>query len=815
MKLQKWYRKLMVWVLSFSILLSGWVMPVKAENKPEIIWLPEGYEKEWHYPFFSEGLAVAEKKGKWGYIDKSGKVVIPLEYDNAYSFHEGLAEVEKDGKWGYIDKRGKIVIPFEYGPTEPFAEPFAEPFSEGLAGVRKDGKKGYIDKRGKVVIPFEYKWAYSFHEGLAEVVKDEKWGYIDKSGKVVIPLEYDEASSFQEDLAVVRKGEKWGYIDKSGKVVIPLEYDETYSFQEGLAAVRKGEKWGYINKNGKVVIPLEYDWAYSFHEGVAFVEKGDRLGILKNPLTQPAPAPLFPELEAAVRLAVGKLSGELTDGDWQKLTALNLSGRHLSSLSGLDKAKNLREIDLSFARVKDIMTLAQLSGLRTVILKNSNVPADQLKTLKEKMPQTEFRVLTIAITDPNVKQWNTAVSGEELVSSAESIIADAGQQKLTAADKTFVITKQMAESGAQKAEAVKEQLNAKASLENKELNRSLETIVKVSLTPEKEQTSAAIRLSKDIPAIPSIDRMVIEALPEVTLELTAGDLQNLAAADMEIEITEAGTDTGRLSADKNSAFGGDSKKGKSYKLTLKKANTGAQITLALQADQDPYNTICRKDAAGKEEIIGGRYDGKTQKLNVKISDDGEYYVRRNEKNFSDIEALPQKEKESIKVLAAKGILQGNVSGQFSPDAPIQRSEILTILVRMSYAYDSSANSTFSDVAKGIWYYPYISSGVKLGAVNGYPDNSFKPGNSVGAAELAKMNCMMLVYKKGYHFPREMQSYLAKLAQGSNVPEWAKAYIAMAEREGLLLKTANGLYDGGQAITRRQAAEMLYRLYEKL
>ena len=134
---------------------------------------------------------------------------------------------------------------------------------------------------------------------------------------------------------------------------------------------------------------------------------------------------------------------------------------------------------------------------------------------------------------------------------------------------------------------------------------------------------------------------------------------------------------------------------------------------------------------------------------------------------------------------------------------------------MSYAYDSSANSAFSDVTKGIWYYPYVSSGVKLGAVNGYPDNTFKPGNSVGAAELAKMNCMMLVYKKGYHFPKEMQSYLAKLAQGSNVPEWAKAYIAMAEREGLLLKTANGLYDGGQAITRRQAAEMLYRLYEKL
>ena len=748
--------------------------------------------------------------------------MIPLQYKEAYHFNEDLAVVKMGEKYGYINKISQIVIPFQYD--------YADTFSQGLAVVKMGEKYGYINKIGQIVIPFQYDMAFVFRDGLAMVKKAENFSYIDPTGREVFSYSYNPyniysgENFFYDGLMIVTKNGKYGYIDKTGQEVIPLQYGYAYDFHEGLALVvnQEQESCGFIDKTGRQIVPIQFDFSRfsylsgEFSDGVAVVLKDGKWGLLKNPLTQPlpAPAPLFPELEAAVRMA-GKLSGELTDGDWQKLTALNLSGRQLNSLNGLNKAQNLKEIDLSFAKVDDITALAELPALRTVILKNSSVPAGQLKNLKEKMPQTEFRVLTIAITDPNVKQWNTAVSGEELVSSAESIIADAGQQKLTAADKTFVITKQMAESGAQKAEAVKDQLNAKASLENKELNRSLETIVKVSLTPEKEQTSAAIRLSKDIPAIPSIDRMVIEALPEVTLELTAGDLQNLAAADMEIEITEAGTDTGRLSADKNSAFGGDSKKGKSYKLTLKKANTGAQITLALQADQDPYNTICRKDAAGKEEIIGGRYDGKTQKLNVKISDDGEYYVRRNEKNFSDIEALPQKEKESIKVLAAKGILQGNVSGQFSPDAPIQRSEILTILVRMSYAYDSSANSTFSDVAKGIWYYPYVSSGVKLGAVNGYPDNSFKPGNSVGAAELAKMNCMMLVYKKGYHFPREMQSYLAKLAQGSNVPEWAKAYIAMAERESLLLKTANGLYDGGQAITRRQAAEMLYRLYEKL
>ncbi|AVM70125.1 hypothetical protein C3V36_13240 [Lachnospiraceae bacterium oral taxon 500] len=442
------------------------------------------------------------------------------------------------------------------------------------------------------------------------------------------------------------------------------------------------------------------------------------------------------------------------------------------------------------------------------ILDNQLTPKENPPKLKK----DDFRVLTLTATEWNVRNWNTAQTGDELVASAESIIEAAGQQELAADGGTFFISKQLAETGAQKAETVKEQLNARANLENKELNRSLETIVKVNLIPEKEQAVTFVRLSKDIQKVAEIDRLVIEVQPEVSIELTGGDLQSLAAADMEIEVTELKTDKDSLPADKTS---GEEQKGPSYQINLKKAKAASQITLALRADQDPYNAIFRKDTSGKEEIIGGRYDGKTKKLNAKIRDDGEYYVRRNEKNFADIEGLPKKEKEFIKILASKGILQGNASDRFNPNAPIQRSEILTILVRMSYAYDGSASSGFSDVARDAWYYSYVSSGVKLGTVNGYPNNVFKPGNSVGAAELAKMNCMMLVYKRGYHFPKEAQNYLAKLGQGSRVPEWAKAYIAMAEREGLLLKTESGIYDGGQAITRRQAAEMLYRLYEKL
>ena len=43
-------------------------------------------------------------KKKWGYIDKTGKEVIPIEFDYVSDFSEGLAAVEKNGKYRYIIK---------------------------------------------------------------------------------------------------------------------------------------------------------------------------------------------------------------------------------------------------------------------------------------------------------------------------------------------------------------------------------------------------------------------------------------------------------------------------------------------------------------------------------------------------------------------------------------------------------------------------------------------------------------------------------------------------------------------------------------
>ena len=59
---------------------------------------------------FGEWIACRDPGGKWGYMDKKGKVMIEPQYDEAKSFSNGLAAVCIDGMWGFINEDNELVI---------------------------------------------------------------------------------------------------------------------------------------------------------------------------------------------------------------------------------------------------------------------------------------------------------------------------------------------------------------------------------------------------------------------------------------------------------------------------------------------------------------------------------------------------------------------------------------------------------------------------------------------------------------------------------------------------------------------------------
>ena len=152
---------------------------------------------------------------------------------------------KKDGKFGYIDKTGKMII------TPQFDR--AMSFCEGLGRVGIGEKQGYVDETGKIVIPLQFDEAYPFHDGLAAARTGEKFGYIDKRGEFVIQPKFDHVEPFFEGIAAVDVGEKWGYIDKKGKYIVEPQYDKVWPFNDGIAPVVREGTYGYIEKTGKLI----------------------------------------------------------------------------------------------------------------------------------------------------------------------------------------------------------------------------------------------------------------------------------------------------------------------------------------------------------------------------------------------------------------------------------------------------------------------------------------------------------------------------------------------------------------------------------
>lgn len=179
---------------------------LKTDWKDQLTYIPFDYE-------FSEGLAkYINKDGKWGFMDKQGRLLIPCVYDNAGKFHEGLAAVQRNKKLGYVDKTGSLVIQCIYDDGGDF--------HEGLSGVQRNNKWGYIDNTGQEVIPCIYDEVGDFHEGLARVERNKKWGYIDNTGREMVPCQYEDTMDFDREKAWVKENGEWVLIGKTGQKVV-------------------------------------------------------------------------------------------------------------------------------------------------------------------------------------------------------------------------------------------------------------------------------------------------------------------------------------------------------------------------------------------------------------------------------------------------------------------------------------------------------------------------------------------------------------------------------------------------------------------
>lgn len=319
---------------------------------------------------FSEDLSLVEKSLKKFFIDKKDKIIFEQSksFSEMYSFQEGLALFRVRDNFGYLDKTGKIVLKPIFRPDQRYAmelNPKNLFFKNGYAIIEKpyDEKNpdkifiSFIDKKGKTVLDLEdtasdyirlkdkiiilnqnsckaYRrnkisfevskctteektknstWSDEQYKtnNLTEVTiekKDTNTLFLKDKGKLAITLKnkqdtilftipnkkifinqlgepyiwdkYEEIGLLKEDRIYIKRDGKYGFIDSSFKEVIPCKFEEVTHFSGGIAGFKLNSKWGILNNTGKILVPPTYESIKYPSEGMMGVQKNNQWGLV-------------------------------------------------------------------------------------------------------------------------------------------------------------------------------------------------------------------------------------------------------------------------------------------------------------------------------------------------------------------------------------------------------------------------------------------------------------------------------------------------------------------------------------------------------
>ncbi len=189
-----------------------------------------------------------------GYIVPPGRLLGPYMMIGHKNFSEGLAPVGTAAGWGFVDRTGKVVIAPQFEEVNGF--------SGGLAGFRRGQMWGFIDRTGKVAIEPTFREIEAFVDGLAGVRSSEysdHWGYIDRTGKLVVAADLSYGLPLDHGFATPRRGGQKVCVTRAA-AVIPAPFDDVWGFHADRAKVSKADgTCGYVGPDCVLVTPLQYN----------------------------------------------------------------------------------------------------------------------------------------------------------------------------------------------------------------------------------------------------------------------------------------------------------------------------------------------------------------------------------------------------------------------------------------------------------------------------------------------------------------------------------------------------------------------------
>lgn len=161
---------------------------------------------------------------------------------------------------------------------------------------------------------------------------------------------------------------------------------------------------------------------------------------------------------------------------------------------------------------------------------------------------------------------------------------------------------------------------------------------------------------------------------------------------------------------------------------------------------------------------------------------------------------------SIEQMAASKRINGYPDGTFKPDRQVSRAEFVNMANQTFGLSGTAANTNFNDVKSADWFYPQVSAAQSAGYIQGYPDGTFKPNQSISREEAAAVLARLL--KLDTSTPSTLTVKDAEV-----IDSWAKGSVSALLTKQIFNGYEDGSFKPFAPISRAEAATAFQRSWE--
>jgi hypothetical protein len=242
---------------------------------------------------FQNGLACYKQSNKWIVIDSLGKRISNDLFSNVQLLENGFVKVEINGKYGIINRTGKYVVPVMFDEMKFVIHHEGKSF----IGVRKGDKYGIINLKNELIYPFIFESCVelTYHASVAIGRKDGYYAFLTIRNRRTVEyysLNFDSAkdqikiqpnpssgfSVFEEKCSHNPNGKCFGVINWDGIQIIPPVYAQIKDLRFNTFEIAAKKGLGLADTNGRIIIPPVYKYMYELSGDSTLLQVGRHQG---------------------------------------------------------------------------------------------------------------------------------------------------------------------------------------------------------------------------------------------------------------------------------------------------------------------------------------------------------------------------------------------------------------------------------------------------------------------------------------------------------------------------------------------------------